>query len=241
MKSLGFICQQVNTFKQIVLDFIYPRLCPICYERLSIKEKGLCPFCAVKLNPYRKDFYQAQERLYASPRFHELYSLFFYEKAGDVQKLIHAYKYKGQQDLVTYFLLKCKEQGYIKLWKEEKYDLIVAVPIEAHRLEERRYNQAGIMAKAIAQELHCSYTDSLLYRKQGAQSQTQKSKHERILSMKDAFAINQQIAQHYLSSKQKILLVDDVLTTGSTLVSICLELEKLGVKSIDVFTISVAI
>ncbi len=183
----------IRTIKQAILDFVYPRFCPICGLHLASEEQALCAYCAVKLSPYRVDPYLAEERLYACPKFQELSSLFFYEKGGSVQKLIHSFKYKAHTDLVKFFGLCAKQKGYFVHWQEQSYDLILAVPISEKRRKTRGYNQSFLMAKELASHLSVSVSEDFVLHRNSSQSQTQLSKYERITNAEGGFLSQPQI------------------------------------------------
>ncbi len=229
----------LKTITQAVLDFVYPRFCPVCGLRLSSEEQCLCSYCAIKLAPYRREPYHAEERLYACPKFQELSSLFFYEKGGAVQKIIHSFKYRSHTDLVKFFGLQAKQRDYFAYWQEQNYDLVLAVPISERRRKIRGYNQAFLMAKEIASHLSVAVSEDFVLHRNSSQSQTRLSKYERITNTEGSFYLNAKYAK--IKPPKRVLLVDDVLTTGATLLAIAFLLEELDVEKIDVFTIAVAI
>ncbi len=220
------------------MDFIYPRPCPICQIRLSSEERAICSYCATQLSTYNTALHQPEERLYACPKFKSLYALFFYEKGSYVQKLIHAFKYKAHTDLIAFFRLRAESMGYFKQWQAEAYDLVLAVPITKLRRRRRGYNQAFLMAELIAEQLGLAVSEDLIIHKEG-DSQTRLNKYERITNTESRFLLNPKYAKAQVP--KRVLIVDDVLTTGATLLALAFILEKLGVERIDVFCISVAI
>ncbi len=221
-----------------LLDFIYPRPCPICELRLSSSERAICTHCATLLSPYNTSLHNPAERLYACPKFQKLYALFFYEKGSYVQRLIHNFKYKSHTDLIDFFKLSAQNQGYFQQWQTETYDLILAVPISKERRSKRGYNQAFLMAKAIADEMGVEPSEDLILHKNKS-SQTRLNKYERITNTESSFYLNPKFRKSKVP--KRVLLVDDVLTTGATLLAVAFLLEELGVERIDVFTITVAI
>ncbi len=228
----------LQTLWRGILDFVYPRHCPICQLRLSSYEMSLCANCAINLAPYKKETYHANERLYASPLFRELYALFRYEKGSYVQKLIHQFKYHSHTDLIAFFLSKAKHKAFLKEWKRRDYDLVVAVPLSSKKYKKRGYNQAFLMAEAIAKELNIKASEQIIKHKETKESQTRLSKNDRILNTEHSFYINPKQGKEQVP--KRVLLVDDVLTTGATLLAVSFLLEELGVEEIDVFTIAVA-
>ncbi len=221
-----------------LLDFIYPRPCPICELRLSSAERAICSHCASLLSSYNTYLHNPAERLYACPKFQNLYALFFYEKGSYVQKLIHSFKYKSHTDLIDFFKLSIQKQGYFQQWQAEAYELILAVPMSKSRRRKRGYNQAFLMARAIADKLGVAASEELVLHKDNS-SQTRLNKYERITNTESSFYLNPRLKN--LKVPKRILLVDDVLTTGATLLAVAFLLEELGVERIDVFTITVAI
>jgi ComF family protein len=110
--------------------------------------------------------------------------------------------------------------------KMNDYDLIAPVPVHKIRLRERGYNQAEIIALGVAEFTNIKMIKDLLIRKNYNISQTKLSASERTLNVKKSFVLNdkQQI------NKKKILLIDDIITTGSTLNNCALVLMDNGAK-----------
>ncbi|WP_288018429.1 ComF family protein [Tenuifilum sp.] len=121
-------------------------------------------------------------------------------------------KYHGRDD-IGFFLGK---QFGLELKKFNAYQEITAiipVPLHPKRLKERGYNQAEVIAKGLAEAMKIPVVNDVLLRNRYTQTQTKKSRIERIQNISGAFSIHnpQKIANGH------ILLVDDVITTGSTL------------------------
>ncbi len=217
-----------------LLDLVYPRLCALCRARLQGGEHGVCTSCIRPLPLYKAELYHADERLYACPAFGHLYSVFVYRRGADVQRLVHAYKYRGYRevaDLVAEMLTRCYDLS-------GTYDLILAVPLDKERLRTRGYNQALLIARALARHLGIPATDALVLRPAPTETQTQLGKLARMANVQGAFVLAPN-ARARLTGR-RILLVDDVLTTGATLSAIMMLLESAGVVSIDVATAAVA-
>lgn len=219
------------------LDLIYPRLCILCAVRLRVYERAVCLHCNESLALYHPKMHLAHERLWASPIFGELYAMYAYRKEGQVQKLLHAFKYKGYREvaeLVAEGLLL-----YHPELEQATYDLILATPISSRHFAERGYNQALVLAKKLAKPLACQASDKHLLRSAQASSQTHLGKLDRLENIRDAFSLSPKLTDE-LSGK-RILLVDDVLTTGATLNAQLELLEQAGAKSVDVAVAAVSI
>lgn len=223
--------------RNALIELLYPTLCPICDSRLSHgNEAAICASCALELHHYEPELHRGDERLYSCPLFRQLYALYTYQKGCAVQRLIHAIKYHGYGSLARYL---GRAALYTLDWEAKGYDFVLAVPLERTRLRQRGYNQSLIMAQTIAQNLGIGASDRLIGRHHGSHTQTSLSRIERMDNMKHAFFLTQS-APKALQGKH-VLLVDDVLTTGSTLTEMCYLLERAGVASIDVFVAAVAI
>ncbi|MDI3525916.1 MAG: hypothetical protein PWR03_99 [Tenuifilum sp.] len=139
-------------------------------------------------------------------------SFFYFRKGSKYRKLLHLLKYHGRDD-IGFFLGK---QFGLELKKFNAYQEITAiipVPLHPKRLKERGYNQAEVIAKGLAEAMKIPVVNDVLLRNRYTQTQTKKSRIERIQNISGAFSIHnpQKIANGH------ILLVDDVITTGSTL------------------------
>lgn len=218
-------------------ELVLPTLCPICHSRLALgSEAAICAICSLDLHHYLPSIHRGDERLYSCPRFGQLYALYAYQKGGAVQSLLHAIKYHSYLSVARYIGRSAyREFG----WEASAYDLIIAVPIEPSRLRDRGYNQSLVLAKALGEQLGLEVTDRLITRRRGSHSQTSLGRIERMDNMKGAFALAPTAAERLCS--RRVLLVDDVLTTGSTLLEMCYLLEEAGVRYIDVFVAAVAI
>lgn len=217
--------------------WFYPALCPICHSRLATgSEAAICSLCALGLHHYREELHRGAERLYSCPLFGRLYALYAYQKGCAVQQLIHAIKYRGYLEAARHI---GRAAVYSVDFASEPYDLVLAVPTEPRRLRQRGYNQALVMAQIIARALGIEATDRLIRRRPGSHTQTSLGRLERMDNMKHAFVPAPSAASALCG--RRILLVDDVLTTGSTLTELCLIIEAMGGAHIDVFVAAVAI
>jgi ComF family protein len=198
-----------------ISNIIYPKLCAACHETLNKHEKVICLKCQLGLpktdhvlyddNPVAKKFWGKVpiERALAMYHFH---------KTSRLQEVMHALKYKGRQDvgirlgnLMGYHLLQ------YQLFADVDY--LTAVPLHKDKLEKRGYNQSGVIAAGLSEVLHIPYDADILQRSLFTETQTKKSRMERWENVKDIFEVQKQD----LVTNKHILLLDDVITTGSTL------------------------
>lgn len=223
----------VRQLFELLLGLIYPRVCAVCGVRLLQRELGACTACMASMRLYRVGIMQAHERLYASPLIGRLYSVFVYRRGNQVQRLILAYKYRGHREVARLIV-----EMLLARYTFEGYDLIVAVPLSRARLAERGYNQAMLIARHLARHLGIPATDRLIRRRESSAVQARLGKMDRLANAQSAFYLSRR-AECVLRGK-RVLLVDDILTTGATLTSMATLLERCGVSYIDVVTGAVA-
>lgn len=143
-------------------------------------------------------------------------ALYQYRKGGRVQHLVHALKYHGRREVADFAGRKMAED-----WDRHallKPDVIVPVPMHPARERERGYNQAALIAIAFAEALDVPFDHRSLIRTSTGASQTSKSRFDRHASLDGRFVV----ARPENLSGKKVMLVDDVITTGATTIA-CLE------------------
>ena len=143
-------------------------------------------------------------------------------------------KYKGITKIGTEFgeLLgkRIAKEGFAD------YDYVIPVPIHQSKKRERGYNQSEFIAKSVAKILNCNYNSQLLKRKKYTNSQTLLDTTERKKNIQNVFASYNDKAVELVNGKD-ILIVDDVLTTGSTINECARILINMGANSVDVATL----
>jgi len=163
------------------------------------------------------------------------YALYYFTKGGKVQNLVHHLKYKGMQQI-----------GHVvgniagaQLVKNEIFytaDMIIPVPLHKKRLKQRGYNQSTCFAEGLAQKLNVVVDNSSLVRIRATETQTKKGRFTRFENMLEVFTV---IDPEKLKNKH-ILLVDDIVTTGSTLEACAVELLKIEGVKLSIATIAYA-
>ncbi len=146
-------------------------------------------------------------------------ALYDYIKGGSVQDAIERLKYRNEPQIGIEF---GKYFGRI-LENQPAFcsaQLILPVPLHRHKRAKRGYNQAALIASGLSDSLNIPWREDLLIRTKHTNSQVQKNRMERMRNMRDAF----QVKKPEILSQKHILLVDDVLTTGSTLEACASEL-----------------
>lgn len=157
------------------------------------------------------------------------------KKGGVVQKMLHQLKYKHHPEigikLGKVFGNELKQKGL-----SEAFDLIIPVPLHSSRIRKRGYNQSAKFAEGLGYVLNIPWDESISVRKTSTKTQTNKSKLERWENVKEVFAITQ--SDQILG--KRILLVDDVITTGATLEACGMHLVNSGCAELSVACIAEA-
>jgi len=153
-----------------------------------------------------------------------------------VQQLIHLLKYKGKRSVGTRLgaMLSQVLQGRPQ-W--QKADLIIPVPLHTSRLRERGYNQSLLIAKALGEGLQKPLRQELLVRKRNTRSQTKLNVAQRVENVSGAFQVKYPVEVR----DKRIILVDDVITTGATADACSRSLLNAGAKEVLVAAVATPI
>jgi len=195
-------------------NLIFPKLCIACNDALLKNEKIICIRCLVNLpktnfhkdkdNPVNKVFWGRVDVEMAS-------SFYLFSKKSKVQNLLHNLKYKGVKEVGSVLgELFGFELNSSKFYKE--IDFIVPVPLHKSKLKKRGYNQSEWIAIGLSKSMKVPVNIDSLYRKADSETQTKKSRYKRWENVGEIFGL----ANNDLEGK-RILLVDDVVTTGATI------------------------
>jgi len=158
-------------------------------------------------------------------------------KGGKVQKLMHALKYLKQPQ-VGFLLGESYAYDLTAFELEKQFDLIIPLPLHPKKLKIRGYNQAACFGVGIAKVFEKPMYEDILLKSTATDSQTRKSRINRWLNVKETFVLNRQKV-HLLKDKH-VLLVDDVITTGSTLEAAIHVLQTAQPASVSVAAIASA-
>lgn len=204
-----------------ILDILFPPCCVMCGKE---NKRWICPKCKLLLKEELK-FKKIVNN------YRTIYFLGFYEKR--IKKLILDFKFKEKSYIgkgFSYLFLLNEE------WKESfrNYDLIIPVPMFKKSKRMRGYNQSEILAKDLSIKLKVEYKKDILCKIKNNRKQSTLSIHQREENVKNVY----QIKKKEIISDKKILLIDDIYTTGNTVKSCIKELELSGAKSVDVLVIS---
>lgn len=226
----------VVSFWHRLLDLISPRLCVVCGQRLTVSEDVICTKCNLHLP--RTDFHQdPYENEMAKLFWHQIpvervTALFYYESHAETANILYELKYKGHPEVGEVMgRLMAKElqpSGFF-----DGIDGIVPIPLAKKRQRQRGYNQSLEIARGINAITSLPIYNKVVRRKAFEGSQTNKGRWERnenvegVFELKDASAIQ---GKH-------LLMVDDVVTTGATVIACVQELCKAGNVKVSVIAL----
>jgi ComF family protein len=226
---------------QYISDFVslfFPQLCLGCRRTLVFQEEYLCTHCYYSL-PYTyfhldRDN-QAAKSLWGRVPTEAVASCFYFTYGSPMQQILHSIKYRNRPKAAQFFgRLYGEELKDAETFKDAT--LIVPVPLHRKRLRQRGYNQSEYFGKGLSESMGIKMRSSALKRIRHRKSQTTKSRYERYENTEGIF----KVVRPKDIANQHIILVDDVLTTGSTLEA-CADvlLEVKGVR-ISIITLAFA-
>ncbi|MEM1339636.1 MAG: phosphoribosyltransferase family protein [Bacteroidota bacterium] len=199
----------INDINSILL----PPVCFGCTAQLSGGEHLLCTVCRhdLPLTEYNFEEENPVDRIFygRTPILKAVAFLYFSEQ-GIVKNLLHFLKYKNQQEVGTFL---GDWLGSQLAQQDIAIDAVIPVPLHPVKLRKRGYNQVEQFGKRIAYHLNARYMDRLLIKTQNTKTLTQKNRFNRWKSSQDLYLVKN---GGHLTGK-RLLLVDDVITTGATI------------------------
>ena len=213
--------KRIRHFFEPLINFVIPPVCISCQQLMSFSRKVICEGCFNSLPPLPTLLVQTLRNEMEDEQFDDLFILFEFNQT--LQHLIHLLKYRRFTKMATYFA-----KAIVQCLESPQYDIVTGIPLNKVRERERGYNQSNLIAEYFSILTQISFEANLLERTRNTVSQTQLKKGERIQNVRNAF-----ICQKPVTGK-RILLIDDVVTTGSTVNECSKILKQNGAAQIDV-------
>ncbi|MFA6397857.1 MAG: ComF family protein [Candidatus Paceibacterota bacterium] len=213
----------MNYFK-VILDLIFPEHCLSCKNNGTI----LCENCLLKISQSRE-----------TPNNY-IISVFDY-KDPIIKKVIKMFKYKNKRGLAN-ILAKplndklLEEISDLGIFENFKNPILIPIPLSRKRLKERGYNQSELLAKELVllNKDFKMQTDILFKTRETKSQASIKNRNERLNNLKDCFSIKNK----ELIKNKNIILIDDIVTTGSTIKEARNILKSNGARKIIALTVA---
>lgn len=229
-----------NIFSGLVrgfIDFIYPPICIVSENRLPEGNSNNFVDDKILNNLETVDNYTLI-KIASKLLCKSVYSKYTFENEGDLQTIIHHLKYKKMSKLgIMLGSILAEELNQIQNISDY---ILVPVPLHPVKEKERGYNQSVFIAKGISEKLGIPVRINLVQRIRNTPSQTLLTGTQRENNVKDAFRINEKSVSEYEGNP--VLIVDDVITTGSTVNEVTKVLiNEIGVSKISAVSIAIAV
>jgi len=229
---------KIRNLLSSAIDVLMPRNCPVCNKSLSIDEKFICRNCLMNLprTHYEDIDFNAFEQLMAGKvPIERCTSYFFYQKNDPYASILHDIKYHNVPTMGEWLTERAvrdmQGSGFF-----DGIEAIIPVPLHYTKLASRGYNQSLYLARGIANATGIPVVHAIKAIKEHS-TQTHKDAAQRMLNTQDTFAAKN---SNSLDGKH-VLIVDDVVTTGSTLLACAMALKQaIPNVRISLFTLAAA-
>lgn len=241
--QVSAVCKQVGALWSRLVSLVYPPVCLGC-SVIMARHGGLCatcwsgaefierPFCEVLGVPFAHDQGEgaiSPAAMAEPPDYHRARAVMLY---GDIAaSLVHRLKYNDRLDLVTIMAAWMVRAGDGLV---EKADVIVPIPLHRFRLLSRRYNQSAELSRALARLTGKPHGIGLLVRRRQTRQQVGLGEKARQRNVRGAFVVPDAVKADIAG--KRVLLVDDVYTTGATVNAAARALKRAGVADVTVLT-----
>ncbi|HHT88291.1 MAG TPA: ComF family protein [Clostridiales bacterium] len=228
---------------------IYPVRCPVCDDIVIPKGRKICDHCEDKLQiisePRCKKCskpIEQEQREYCSDcerkryHFEYGYSLWIYDTV--MKKSVSDFKYCHKKEYANYYVEKIVNHFKDEIIKMNP-DALIPVPIHRSKYRDREYNQAEILAYGIGKKLNIPVVTDLLIRNKKTLPQKQLSDKERLKNLQEAFMVNAAAESNNSKKLSRILLIDDIYTTGSTIEACTRALIRHGIEHVYFITLCI--
>lgn len=224
------------------IEILYPRHCPVCHDIAVPRGQKICTSCKEKLKPitgprcYKcSKPLESREQEYCTDcqkphHFDQGIGIFTY---GSVLKeSLFRLKYGNRQEYGIFYgqFAAQYSRKQIEIWNPQ---VIIPIPLHKKKLAKRGYNQAELIASALGRELGIKTDTTVLKRKIYTKPQKDLSNRERKKNLEHAFEVRGDLPW------KRILLVDDIYTTGATIDEAAKTLKKAGAEKVWFLTIGI--
>lgn len=222
---------------------IYPARCPICHEIIESGYDLICPACAQELplncgyhcqkcgKPVEQSGDLCQDCTEYIHEYTQGMGIFLYD--DKMRASIHRFKYMGRREYGRFYGIAAWKFGQeqLKRWNPQ---VLIPVPVHQSRKRTRGYNQAEVIARELAKQMQLPVETNVVIRKKKTKAQKELSPEERRKNLESAFAKGKDPLLW-----KRVLLIDDIYTTGSTADAVSKILWECGAQEIYVLSICI--
>lgn len=236
--------QKMETAREALLSLLFPRRCPVCHEIVTPVGELVCEKCRDKIAWIREPVCRCcgkeissweEEICYDCSRYHRPVaggvSLMNYDAVG--QGSMIWFKYKGRQEYADFY----GRELWLRYGEQIRNfhgDVLIPVPIHGSRRRERGYNQAEVLARVLSRESGIPLRTDILVRSRKTTVQKKLNAAQRQRNLEEALEVKKPTGKY-----RRVILVDDIYTTGSTLTACAAVLMRAGVKEVFVVTVCI--
>lgn len=223
-------------FWENVVSFVFPRRCPVCDEIIQIGsyicddckkkvkhiEEPVCKKCGKPLENHQREY--CGDCTKKKHFFKQGKAVFVYQQG--MKQSMYRFKYSNKREYADYYAKEAALQCHNWV-RRHGIEVIVPVPMYAWKKRLRGYNQAEVFARKLGKELHLPVDAGLVRRIRNTTPQKELNDKQRKDNLKGAFQLSENIVKY-----RKILLVDDIYTTGSTVDAVSELLLSMGATEV---------
>jgi ComF family protein len=225
----------ISRYSRDFFNLFYPDLCAACSRTLNSGEKHICSTCLwrmPKTNFHLQDDNPVIRKFWGKVNVEAAASFVFFDKGERMQHILHSLKYAGNR-AIGIFLGELYGNQLRQAPLFAGCEAIIPVPLHRKKIKMRGYNQSSMIAEGLSKTMGIPHYTEFLERTVASSTQTKKSRYARFENVENVFRLNGQKV-----NEKHFLLVDDVITTGSTLESCARCLAESGEVKISVATIA---
>lgn len=238
-----------NNLIKAFVDIIYPRRCPVCGDIVAPRGELICSSCSTKLMQVEEPrckrcskSIDSEEKEFChdceTKNYHYVqgFALWIYD--SHMKKSISDFKFHGKREYSDFYVDEIVKKFHKNIQKIDP-DVLVPIPIHKTKQQYRGYNQADILAQGIGKAMDIPVITHLLQRDKKTLPQKQLNDKERLKNLEKAFVFNDKENMKWGRAIHKVILIDDIYTTGSTIEACTNILLQNGIE--EVYFISLCI
>jgi competence protein ComFC len=243
----GFVLDSMKSFLNAGASFIYPEVCQICgaeratpaqcficaacRKRVQFIEPPFCSRCGLPFEGAITTFFECSNCQQAGWDFETARSAVV--ARDPILEVIHRYKYRQAVWFEPFLAELLIQKAHLEIQVAD-YDWIVPVPLHPTKQREREFNQAERLARRLSRATQIPVNTGLIRRTIATRTQTLLHREERLANVRKAFGTNKRLRL----DGERILLVDDVFTTGATTGACAKVLREAGAGEVGVWTVA---